>query len=88
VNAVQAWLLRNDAACRYLTDDSFKVRVRLYRSTAFNVAYALGKLVVGLSQRSIWTVAVALVVAGIALSMVCRGNRMLGRTGGRSVGSR
>jgi hypothetical protein len=32
--------------------------------------------------------AVALVVAGIALSMVCRGNRMLGRTGGRSVGSR
>lgn len=32
--------------------------------------------------------AVVLVVAGIALSMVCRGNRMLGMTGGRSVGSR
>jgi hypothetical protein len=80
VNAVHAWLLRNDAACRYLTDDSFKVRVRLYRSTAFNVAYALGKLVVGLSQRSIWTVAVALyylVLTAIRSGLVRESRRAL-----------
>ncbi|MBQ7800896.1 MAG: hypothetical protein IJ375_01070 [Oscillospiraceae bacterium] len=52
-------VLSNPHAHRYFTDRPFKAKVKLYSSTALNMAYGIFKLVIGIVYHSVWFVSVA-----------------------------